>query len=196
MIAYIRGRLAEKEPTYVVIETAGIGYNIRISLNTYDRLKDQKEEVRLATYLQVKEDSHTLFGFFDISEKKLFTQLISVNGVGANTAMVMLSSMEVKALKEAIVAEDVKTVQKIKGIGAKTAQRIILELKDKFIKEGLEAPAGGTTAKGSQVQEEALMALTTLGIPKATAEKSIATIIKKHGSDVTVEDIIKLALKN
>ncbi|GJM59638.1 Holliday junction branch migration protein RuvA [Persicobacter diffluens] len=197
MIAYIRGRITEKEPTYVVLDVGGLGYEVRISLNTFEKLQDNKEEVRLATYLQVKEDAHTLFGFFDILEKKLFLHLIGVNGVGANTAMVMLSSMNVRELKEAIASEDVKTIQKIKGIGAKTAQRIILELKDKLLKEGVDAPAsstGGGTAH--QAKEEALIALTTLGIPKATAEKSITNILKKHGSDISVEEIIKLALKN
>lgn len=195
MIAYIKGKLAHKDPTYVVIDVQGIGYHIHISLTTYSAIKDQ-ENCMLHTYLNVKEDSHTLFGFSDEAEKKAFLQLISISGVGPSTGLMIQSSLTASELHHAIINEDVNTIQSVKGIGAKTAQRIILELKDKLKKEGVGAL--DQTSSGSSyntVRSEALSALTTLGINRNIAEKTIDKILKNSGNEVTLEELIKLALK-
>ncbi len=202
MIAYIEGQVAHKDPAYVVIDVHGVGYEIKISLQTYSALQDGSEKCKLFTYLSIREDAHVLFGFKDLDEKSLFLDLLSVSGIGANTALVMLSSMSSGEIRTALVNEDVKTIQSIKGIGAKTAQRAIIELKDKLKKEHLlGSSVGGTTttsfaASGSsKVKAEALAALVTLGIPKNVAEKSIEAILKKEGDNLTVEQLIKLALR-
>ncbi|WP_028981189.1 Holliday junction branch migration protein RuvA [Sporocytophaga myxococcoides] len=196
MIAYIEGKLAFKDPFFVIIETNGIGYQIRISLQTYSLIKDE-EKVKLHTYLHIKEDAHTLFGFFHIAEKKIFLDLISISGVGPGTAMMIISSLNAEELSRAIVQEDVRTIQSIKGIGLKTAQRIVLELKDKIKKEpvGNEALLNLTKSSHNLIRGEALSALITLGIAKNVAEKSIDSIIKKEGDNISLENLIKQALK-
>ncbi|MCU0444870.1 MAG: Holliday junction branch migration protein RuvA [Microscillaceae bacterium] len=200
MIAYIEGKLVHKEPAYVILDVGGLGYQIRISLHTYSQLPSG-EKCKLHTYLQIREDAHTLYGFLETREKNLFLDLISISGIGANTAMMMLSSLTTTEIKQAIVSENVKVIQNIKGIGAKTAQRVILELKDKLKKEtseteyALASSTNTATAGGGLAKSEALLALTTLGIPKAVAEKNLETIIKKYGADLSVEDLIKYALK-
>ncbi len=195
MIAYIKGKLVHKDPTYVVIDVQGIGYKIHISLTTYSAIKDQ-ENCMLHTYLNVKEDSHTLFGFSDESEKKVFLLLISISGVGPATGLMVQSSLSASELQQAIVSEDVRTIQSVKGIGAKTAQRIILELKDKIIKEGIVVSDQTSSAISyNTVRSEALSALVTLGINKNVAEKTISKILKNSGNEVTLEELIKLALK-
>jgi holliday junction DNA helicase RuvA len=195
MIAYIDGKLAFKSPTYVVIDTHGIGYQIKISLNTYSQIPDQ-ERCKLHTYLHIKEDAHTLFGFADNSEKKLFMDLISVSGVGPGTAIVILSYLSPKELADAIIADNVKTIQSIKGIGAKTAQRIILELKDKIKRENLTSETPNIIVrKRNTLKDEALTALTMLGVTKSVAEKNLETVLKKEGEDITLEDLIKHTLK-
>ena len=136
MIAYLKGKLAYKDPTFVLIDISGIGYQVKISLQTYSQVKDE-EQIMLLTYLHIKEDGHTLYGFKEESEKKLFLNLISISGVGPNTALMILSSLNADELEYAIIHEDVKTIQNVKGVGIKTAQRIILELKDKVKKEAL-----------------------------------------------------------
>jgi Holliday junction DNA helicase RuvA len=196
MIAYIEGKLAFKDPFFVIIETNGIGYQIRISLQTYSLIKDE-EKVKLHTYLHIKEDAHTLFGFFHIAEKKIFLDLISISGVGPGTAMMIISSLNAEELSRAIVQEDVRTIQSIKGIGLKTAQRIVLELKDKIKKEpaGNETVLNLTKSSHNLIRGEALSALITLGIAKNVAEKSIDSIIKKEGDNISLENLIKQALK-
>jgi Holliday junction DNA helicase RuvA len=191
MIAYIKGKLVHKDPTYVVIDVQGIGYHIHISLTTYGAIKNQ-ENCMLHTYLNVKEDSHTLFGFSDEAEKKVFLQLISISGVGPSTGLMVQSSLSAHELQQAIINEDVGTIQSVKGIGAKTAQRIILELKDKLKKEGF---ATSSASSYNTVRSEALSALITLGINKNIAEKTIDKILKNSGNEVTLEELIKLALK-
>ena len=197
MIAYIQGKLIVKDPTYVIIDVGGVGYHIRISLQTYSALTITDELVKLHTHLNIKEDAHTLFGFFEIDEKELFIDLLSVSGIGPGTAMVMLSSLSASEIKHAIVTEDVRTVQSIKGIGAKTAARAIIELKDKLKKE--QMIGGSSTSVNNMptysLKNEALAALTTLGIARNVAEKSIDTILKKEGINITVENLIKLALR-
>lgn len=192
MIGYLKGILTFKDPTYVIIDINGVGYEVKISLYTFSKVKDL-DSCLLYTHFHVKEDAQTLFGFFDKEEKNTFIQLISISGVGPNTALMINSSLTVNELKSAIVNEEVEVIQKVKGIGSKTAHRIILELKDKIKREGLEA---GTSIAGSNtVRNEALSALLTLGINKNVAEKSVAAIIKKYGNDITLEELIKLVLK-
>src|SRR6185295_4587503 len=195
MIAYLKGKLIHKEPTHVVVEVGGIGYQASISFNTFSEIKD-KEEIKLATYLHVREDAHLLFGFASEAEKSMFLSLISVNGVGPNTAMMVLSSLTPDELKSAILREDASTLQAVKGIGGKTAQRLILELKDKLRK----APADGATTLPGMVnntlRQEALTALMTLGIARAAAEKSIDAVLRKSGITISLEDLVKQALKN
>ena len=192
MIAFVNGRLVTKEPTFVVIETGGIGYEIKISLNTYTAIKNE-EACKLHTYLHVKEDAQTLYGFADTEEKSTFLELISINGVGPNTALMINSSLTVQELKQAIVQEEVSVIQRVKGIGSKTAQRIVLELKDKFRKEGFEENI--SVKKDNALRQEALSALTTLGINKTMAEKSVERILSKQGEDISLEDLIKQVLK-
>ncbi len=197
MYAYISGKLTYKEPALAVIEAGGVGYEIRIPLSAFSLLK-LAETCTLYTYLHVKEDAHTLYGFLDQEDKKLFLLLIGISGVGPGTAMMVLSSLSAQEVKEAIVREDVRTIQGIKGIGAKTAQRLILELKDKIKKDGLlDASLGKNLLPlaSSAVQSEALNALVMMGLARAQAEKSIAAIVKKSGPGIALEDLIKQALK-
>lgn len=196
MIAYLKGKLAYKDPTHVIIEVQGIGYEVKISLHTYTALGD-REDCRLFTYLHIKEDAHTLYGFQELSEKKMFLDLISINGVGPGTGLMILSSLNPDELQQAIVQEEVKTIQGVKGIGAKTAQRIILELKDKMKKgESPYITSTNSTPSHNTVRSEALSALVTLGINRSVAEKNLDTILKNHQGMITLEELIKLALKN
>ncbi len=192
MIGYLKGIIAFKDPTFVVLDVNGVGYEVKTSLNTFSKLKDL-EKCMLFTHLHVKEDAHTLYGFFNKEEKSVFLQLISISGVGPNTAMMINSSLSVDELKHAIVNEEVSIIQKVKGIGNKTAHRIILELKDKIKREGYET---GNVASGSpSLRNEALSALITLGINKNVAERSVDNILKIYGSDITLEELIKFVLK-
>lgn len=196
MIAFLKGRLVHREPTHVIIDVNGIGYLVTISLQTFSEIKEQ-ENIQLHTHLAIREDAHVLFGFSNESEKRLFQQLITVNGVGPSTAIVMLSYMNSNELKTAIVQEDVAALQRIKGIGGKTAQRVIIDLKDKLKKESWEEsqPAISIGANNT-LRKEALSALLTLGLPKAAAEKSVDAVLKKSGNTITLEDLVKQALKN
>ena len=195
MIAFLKGRLAHKEPTFVMVDVNGVGYQANISLQTYSEIKDQ-ENIFLFTHLAIREDAHVLFGFSQESEKKLFQQLISVNGVGPSTAIVMLSYMNSQELKNAIVQENAAALQSIKGIGGKTAQRVIIELKDKLKKETWEESIPlVSSGQHNTLRKEALSALLTLGLPKAAAEKSVDTVLKKSGNTITLEDLVKQALK-
>jgi holliday junction DNA helicase RuvA len=191
MIGYLNGNLAIKDPTYVIVDVNGVGYEVKISLNTFSKIKDL-DRCLLHTYLHVKEDSHTLYGFFDREEKSLFLYLISISGVGPNTALMINSSLNVDEVKSAIINEDVGIIQKVKGIGTKTAQRIILELKDRIRKEGFEKSSGSPVV--SSIRSEALSALQTLGINKNIAEKSIDQVIKKYGNNISLEELIKFVL--
>ena len=191
MIYSIKGRLVEKNPTNVVIDSNGVGYFIHISLHTFSQIPSQ-ESLQLYTHLQVKEDSHTLFGFWEKTEREIFRLLISVSGVGASTARSMLSSLEPRQIMEAIATGDVATIQGIKGIGAKTAQRVIIDLKDKIVKvfgmEEVSAPQSNTS------REEALSALETLGYNRKQSEKVVDKIVKDE-PNASVESLIKQALK-
>jgi holliday junction DNA helicase RuvA len=192
MINFLKGRLVEKTPTYVVIECNGVGYTVNISLYTFSKISDS-ELLKLETHLVVREDAHTLYGFFDKTEREIFKLLISVSGVGPSTARTMLSSMTPKQIQEAIASSDVVTIQSAKGIGAKTAQRILLDLKDKIMKtfalsEDFEIP-------NNTIKDEALSALEVLGYSRRQSEKAIQKIILEN-PDVSLENIIKSALKN
>ncbi len=192
MITHIQGKLSEKNPTYVVIDCNGVGYMLNISLHTYSQISD-KEQLKLFTHLQVKEDSHTLYGFSSLAEREIFRLLISVSGIGASIARTMLSSLTPKQIREGIATGDVVLIQSIKGIGAKTAQRVILDLKDKILKIydiDEVSVSGGNTNK-----DEALSALEVLGFLKKQAERVVDKIMVTQ-PDADVETIIKQALKN
>lgn len=206
MFAYIQGKVTLLEPTYVVIDVNGLGYEIKISLHTFQQIQN-KESIKLLTYLHIKEDAHTLFGFSENNEKILFLDLLSISGVGTNTALMLLSSMRVNELKQAIAYGEVKAIQSVKGIGAKTAQRIVLELKDKIQKDAaigettVEKLTGTNLGGYNTLRNEALTALVTLGMNKVTAEKSIDKVLSERNkqnpeSPMPLEELIKLALKN
>lgn len=195
MIAYLKGKLVHKEPTYIQIEVNGVGYQVSISLHTFSEIKD-REDLKIYTYLHVREDAHILYGFVSEAEKQMFLQLISVNGVGPNTALVVLSYLPPADLRSAIVREDAAALQAVKGIGGKTAQRIILELKDKLKRDLGDEDPGKPGLVHNTVRREALTALVTLGIAKPAAEKSIDTILKRMGSSISLEELVKQALKN
>lgn len=199
MIAFIEGNVLECEPTHLIVDVGGLGYQVNISLNTYSQVKD-KPKVKIYTHLHVKEDSHTLYGFSTKEERQVFLQLISITGVGPSTGIMIQSSLTPQELFAAIVHENVTTIQSVKGIGGKTAQRIILELKDKMRKEGLEKGEEEMVASDDKsynnLRSEALSALTTLGINKAAAEKSITDILRENGNEITLEELIKRALKS
>ena len=192
MITHIKGRLVEKSPTSVVIECNGIGYMINISLNTFSQIPDN-ENLKLFTHLQVKEDSHTLYGFFSIKERQIFRLLISVNGIGPSIARTMLSSISPDQIIDAISRENVSLIQSVKGIGLKTAQRVIIDLHDKILKV-YELDEGFASSNNTN-KEEALSALEVLGINKKSSERLVDQIVLDN-PDVSVEDIIKETLKN
>ena len=194
MYNFIRGKLDEATPAYAVIDCGGVGYLLEITVNTYSQIKDL-EEVKLLVHEVVREDAHLLFGFFTESEREMFRLLIGVNGVGAATARIMLSSLTVDELTRAIVDQDVKRVQKVKGIGAKTAQRILLELRDKVDPFATHPLSGGNSAasQGNNNADEALSALVMLGFPKSASEKVVAKVAAANPA-ASVEDIIKLTL--
>ncbi len=191
MYEYIKGKIADISPANIVIEAGGIGYFIHISLNSYSRLNG-KTETQLYLHQMVREDAHTLYGFSETKERDFFRSLISVNGVGANTAIMMLSSLTTDEIRAAVTTENVSTLQSVKGIGAKTAQRIIIDLKDKLGK----IPESGQILlpADNTIQIEALSALVMLGFAKKDAEKTVAKIIRDQ-PDITVERAIKQALK-
>lgn len=193
MISFIKGPIITKSPTAVEIEAGGLGYDINISLNTYSQIESLKE-VKLHTYLHVKEDSHTLYGFFEPIERFMFKHLISVSGVGPNTARVVLSSMTAEETRMAIISNNVAAFKKVKGIGPKSAQRIILDLKDKLVKDAGQNP-GSTVFVSNTLQDEALSALLALGFNKAKATKVLHNLLSEYGTEAPVEQLIKGALK-
>ena len=193
MYAYIDGKLSFKGPTYVVIEAGGVGYHINISLNTFSSIQNQ-EQCKLYTWLHVKEDAHTLYGFADEGERRLFLHLISVSGIGPNTGRMMLSSITPQEIQQAIVNGDVPLIQRIKGIGPKSAQRLILELQDKLKREGYDSLI--SIPKNHTVKDEALSALIMLGFAKNAAEKALDQAINQANGSLTVEALIKIALKS
>ena len=192
MITQLQGKLVEKNPTHVVIDCHGVGYFVNISLNTYSALPEG-EAIKLYTYLQIKEDAHTLYGFLTKAEREVFVLLLSVSGVGASTARTMLSSLTAAHVRSAIINGDVATIQAVKGIGAKTAQRVVLDLKDNMLKlQDFEEVSINTLNTN---KEEALAALEVLGFVRKQAEKVVDSILKSSSEELSVEEIIKQALK-
>lgn len=193
MIAQIQGKLVEKNPTEVVIDCSGVGYLINISLHTYGQLP-QSDFVKLYTHLIVREDAHILYGFAEKSEREIFILLLSVSGIGSNTARTMLSSLTPSQIKQAIVNENVNVIQSVKGIGLKTAQRVILDLKDKILKVA-DAESDIFVPSGNIQKEEALAALEVLGISRKQAEKTVDKFVSEN-PQATAENIIKQVLKS
>ena len=197
MIEYIKGELTDLTPALATIEAAGVGYGLNISLNTYSAIHGKKE-VKLYVYEAIREDSYVLYGFINKKEREMFLLLITVNGVGANTARMMLSGMSVSELCNAISTGNARLIQGIKGIGKMTAQRIIVDLRDKIVSLGIadEIPAGGAvqTPVNNAVRDEAVSALTMLGFAPAPSQKVVVAILQEQ-PDAPVEQVVKLALK-
>lgn len=195
MIAFVRGNFVQKAPAQVVVDVNGVGYDLHISLHTYSLISNM-EKGQLFTYLHITENAQTLYGFFEQTEKELFLQLISVSGVGASTARMMLSGMRPDEIIKAIVQGNAKLLESIKGIGRKTAERLILELRDKLGKQHMESPLANVAAALPPVENDALQALVSLGIARNTAEQAVQKVIKQQGETPALELLIKLALKN
>jgi len=193
MIAYLRGEFAYKSPALVHMDVSGVGYELQISLHTYSRIESLDGGI-LLTYLHIREDAHVLFGFFEKTEKDLFIQLISVSGVGATTARMMLSSMKPEEIIRAILQGNARQLESIKGIGKKSAERIILELRDK-VGKGKEETANISSSTGNRLEQDALNALITLGIARPAAENAIKKVVNEVSGNDKVEDLIKKALK-
>ncbi len=193
MLAYIEGKLTYKSPALVFMDVHGLGYEIQISLNTYSKIQ-HLEQCRLLTYLHIKEDAHTLYGFHDEDEKSMFIHLIGVSGVGASTARMILSSLKAEELQAAILQENEKLLERIKGIGSKTAKRLILELKDKMLrqKDRLQTPL----SQDNTLTDDALNALLALGIGRPAAENAVRKVMRLSPEMKSLEGLIKEALKN
>ena len=192
MIYYLKGVVQELTPTYAVLEVGGVGYYVSVSLNTSQKLQKDKECL-LYTQQIIREDAHLLFGFYEKAEKEMFNLLISVNGVGAVSAMILLSSLDLAEISRAILSGNSGVLQKVKGIGAKTAERIIIDLRDKVQK--FEFTEGETPLMDNKVKEEALSALEVLGIPRKTSEKIMDKVLKQ-APETSTEELVKQVLKN
>ncbi len=194
MYAYLQGKFTYKSPAQIYIDVNGIGFEVNISLHTYSAIQNMVEG-RLFIHMQVKEDGHSLFGFFDKEEKDIFLLLISVSGVGASTARMMLSSTRPDEITKAIQLGDVKLLERVKGIGKKTAERLVLELKDKVGKQTTVSLGGVSVPIVNTIEQDALIALTALGISRIQAEQSIQKIIRTEPDISKLEELIKKALK-
>ncbi len=192
MYAYLQGKFTFKNPAQVYVDINGVGYEVNISLNTYSHIQ-HLQEGKLFTYLQIKEDGHTLFGFFEKTEKEMFIQLIGVSGVGASTARMMLSSLKPDEIGKAILQGNVKLLESIKGIGKKTAERLVLELKDKAGK--LNVDISTPVMHGNNIQQDVINALMSLGISRVQAETSLQKIMVTEPNNSNLEELIKKALK-
>lgn len=193
MIAFLKGNFVHKSPAMVQVEVNGVGYELHISLNTYTSIAN-KEHGKLHTYFHVREDAQLLYGFFEEDEKEMFLHLLSVSGVGASTARMMLSSMKPAEISRAITQANIKQLESIKGIGKKTAERIVLELKDKMAK--VRFGSNNEPLISNTLEQDALNALIALGIARVSAEQAISKVTKANPEALKVEDIIKQALKN
>ena len=192
MIAFVRGNFVDKKPARVIVDVNGVGYDLQISLNTYSAIAN-KDAGQLYTYLHLFENGQTMYGFAEVVEKEMFLQLISVSGVGAATARMMLSGMKPEEISRAIIQGNAKLLESIKGIGKKSAERLIVELKDKFGKQSLENPLGGLAVQS--VDNDAINALVALGISRLMAENAIKKVIQTN-PNIALEEIIKQALKS
>lgn len=193
MIAFLTGEFTQKTPSYVLVNVGGVGYEVQISLNTYSKIQDQ-EKGTLLTHLIVREDAHILFGFGDQAEKDMFLHLISISGVGSNTARVMLSYMKPDELSRAIVQGNARQLEAIKGIGKKTAERIVIELRDKLSKQPIEADLNISSWKGNTLHNDALNALIALGINRQAADNALKKVMDQD-PNASVEALIKKALQ-
>lgn len=194
MITHVQGVLEEKTPASAVVDCGGLGYHLQISLHTYTQLPE-KGNCRLFTHLAIRDDAHVLYGFYNRDERELFRHLISVSGVGGNTALAILSGLDPSGVRDTIISENVAVLKAVKGVGPKTAQRIIVDLKDRLGKIDVGTATAVSAAQGSS-HEEALTALTTLGFARSAAEKAISKVVKKHGNDLEVGEIVKHALSS
>jgi holliday junction DNA helicase RuvA len=192
MISFLKGTFVQKTAAQVWMEVGGVGYEVNISLNTYSKIQTLSEGM-LYTHLLIKEDAHQLFGFVDLAEKDLFQHLISVSGIGASTARVMLSYLKPEELAGAIVRGDTRSLEAIKGIGKKTAERMVLELKDKLAKHPLES--NNSTLINNTLQQDSLNALMALGISRQVASQALDKVLKNH-PDLGTEELIKLTLRS
>ena len=192
MISFIKGKSVDITPTKLIVDVNGIGYEIKISLRTYSKIKDL-DQVNVFTHLNVKEDSHTLYGFYNTKERKTFLDLVSISGVGPSTAIIILSSLSAGELKKAILESDVNKIKSVKGIGLKTAERIILELKDKISKDDID-DLKFVESFDNTIRNEALSALSSLGISKNVVERHIDNILVKN-INITLEELIREVLK-
>jgi holliday junction DNA helicase RuvA len=193
MIEYIQGKLITKNPAFVVIDIGGMAYHINISINSYEKIS-RLEESKLLIHLSIKEDAHVLYGFFEESERALFRNLISVSGIGTNTAMLILSSLKTSELINAIITGNISLLKSVKGVGPKTAQRLVLELQDSLLKKG--EVVSKSNRLPTLIFDDAIGALTMLGFKKSEAEKAVIRIINENPDISTVEDVIKLSLKS
>lgn len=194
MISYLKGEITWKTPTWIIVETGGVGYQVHISLHTYAQI-EKLEHVKIFTHLLIREDSHTLYGFAEESERSLFQHLISVSGVGPSTAQLLLSALTPDDIRAAIIGEQEQVFGKVKGIGPKTAKRIILDLKDKMVKTSAEAPLS-LPAQDNTARQEALSALLALGFTQIQVQKALNTVLKENPSARNVEELIKAALRH
>ena len=193
MIAYLKGEYVHKSPTVVQVDVNGVGYDVQISLNTYSKIQDLSKGI-LHTCLLIREDAHILYGFFEKAEKEMFLHLIGVSGIGASTARVMLSYMKPEELSKYIIEGDVKTLEGVKGIGKKTAERIVVELRDKLAKHPIDL--NFSPLKDNTLRQDALNALTALGISRQAADQAVSKVLQSDPSLNQIEDIIKKALKS
>lgn len=195
MYAYLKGEIAFRSPAFVVIDVQGVGYHVNIPLSTYSALQGL-EKTTLYTHLHVREDAHTLYGFATQVERNLFLQLLGVTGVGANTALLIMSSLTADEIRAAIIGEQAHVLQRIKGIGAKTAKQIILDLKDRLLREAPDSPVlFPTSGAGNTLREEALSALLALGFNRIAVQKALNSVLQEQPGIAKVEDLIKATLR-
>lgn len=194
MFDYITGKVVTRHPTYVVLETGGIGYMLNITLHGYDQIQENTTE-KIYTWLQVTEDAHRLWGFKDPAERDVFLHLVSISGIGPNTARLVLSGMSPEECRNAILSDNELAFRQVKGVGPKTAKRVIMELKDKILKTGGEIQVTKAGGQRNQAVQEALSALVTLGFAKNQAEKAISQVLKDQGGEMATESLVRAALR-
>lgn len=194
MFEYIQGKIVSRHPTHIVVETGGIGYLLQITLHSFEHFVEGKEQ-KAYTWLQVQEDAHRLWGFFEPSERDVFLHLVSISGIGPNTARLILSGMTPDECRQAILTDNELAFRQVKGVGPKTAKRVIIELKDKILKTAGDPLSIKAGLSKNQAREEALAALITLGFVKNQAEKAVNQIARDEGNELSTESLVRLALK-
>ena len=194
MYDYIQGKVVSRHPTNVVLETGGIGYMLHITLNAYNQIEENTTQ-KIYTWLQVQEDAHRLWGFREPAERDVFLHLVSISGIGPNTARLILSGMTPDECKNAILTDNELAFRQVKGVGPKTAKRVIMELKDKILKTGGEIPSVKSGGQPNQSVEEALSALVTLGFSKSQGEKALSQIVRDEGKELSTETLVRMALR-